>query len=126
MDRQLVKDAEAKLFKIGQDHLLTQMERSSEDGECVYRTSTGLKCVVGAMISDEHYDPELEGNCASAFEVMSAIIASQDLPFTEDSDEAGEVGITLDALQDLHDKCLESHWEEELTEFAQRMRIAVD
>jgi|ERR1043166_3582484 hypothetical protein len=47
-------------------HLLTQKERSMclNNTNCAYRGVDGLKCAVGALIPDELYTPDLEGqNC---------------------------------------------------------------
>lgn len=41
--------------------------------KCVYRSDTGLKCAIGALIPDECYDPSLEGKSASQQEVMDAL-----------------------------------------------------
>ena len=43
-------------------HLLRQGERSYEEGKgCRYRGPNGLKCPVGAALSDLEYKPEMEG-----------------------------------------------------------------
>jgi hypothetical protein len=43
-------------------HLLTQGKQSYsyERGECMYRGDGNLKCAVGALISDDEYDSEME------------------------------------------------------------------
>ena len=43
-------------------HLLTQNERAvGALGNCRYRTDTGLKCAIGCLIADEHYNSGCEG-----------------------------------------------------------------
>lgn len=49
-------------FDVVCEHLLTQKERSTNlEGECMYRGIHGRKCALGALISDESYNYELEG-----------------------------------------------------------------
>lgn len=44
-------------------HLHTQGKpaRSGDDSMCEYRTMDGLSCAVGCLISDEEYNPDMEG-----------------------------------------------------------------
>jgi len=42
-------------------HLLTQQRQSTLDGTCQYRTAEGLKCAVGCLIDDQHYNDRIEG-----------------------------------------------------------------
>ena len=45
------------------------------DGEkiCAYLNDKGSKCIVGAMISDEDYDPSIESHCAADKIVIDAL-----------------------------------------------------
>lgn len=49
-------------FDVVVEHLKTQKRRaySTYLGRCVYRSSDGLKCAVGALIRDEDYHRTLE------------------------------------------------------------------
>lgn len=47
---------------------------------CRYRTSTGIPCVVGAIIPDECYDPEMEGVQVHSLVVRDGVWAA---PATE-------------------------------------------
>lgn len=49
-------------------HLHAQGTRSCDDRKhfCVYRGANGMKCAVGALIPDEHYNPKAEGAPVSA------------------------------------------------------------
>lgn len=53
------------IFKHVGKHLLTQNEQSlvdrDTDRSCAYRGDGGLKCAVGCLITDEAYDPAIEG-----------------------------------------------------------------
>lgn len=57
-----------EIFERAIDHLLAQKQKSVQGKEeqpaemiCRYRTSEGLKCAVGCLISDELYDAHIEG-----------------------------------------------------------------
>lgn len=46
-------------------HLINQKAQSvafPDSGACMFRTSCGLKCAVGAIIPDEKYEPAMESN----------------------------------------------------------------
>lgn len=47
-----------EIFEKVRTHLLTQNAKSMIDGICLYRGPNGLKCAVGCLIEDEHFDPE--------------------------------------------------------------------
>lgn len=58
---------EQKLFDFVATHLLTQRTRSNSVeaySRCLYRGPSGLKCAIGACISDENYSTEFEGYSA--------------------------------------------------------------
>ena len=43
----------------GVNHILQQNEKSQNAEGCLYRSDSGLKCAVGALIADEFYSPAL-------------------------------------------------------------------
>lgn len=47
-------------------------------GECFYRAPDGNKCAIGQLISDEKYDPKLEGKSAYNATVFSALYPEAD------------------------------------------------
>lgn len=51
------------LFDRVVEHLYKQGRQamSAAAGGCAYRGDNGLKCAVGCLIADEHYDPRMEG-----------------------------------------------------------------
>jgi len=69
----------------------------SQYGKCFYRGKDGLKCAVGALISDENYNIDLEHNPASAEIVVEAINKSCNVRLT------GKVADYLDHVQESHD-----------------------
>ena len=68
---------------------------------CRYRGDEGACCLVGHMINDEHYSPELEGGQASHVVVLTALENSIGHVLT------GKEAIVLDHFQNyLHDDLL--------------------
>lgn len=54
-------------------HLMTQFEKSTLNGNPAYRGKDGLKGPVGVLIKDEHYSPDIEGECALETPVVNAL-----------------------------------------------------
>jgi hypothetical protein len=70
-------------------HLRKQGQRAVEDQHsdagCVYRSPEGLKCAIGALISDEDYNPNMEQLTACHQTVSKAISGlSRDTDFLSD------------------------------------------
>lgn len=62
-----------RLFNAVVTHLFKQGRPAvNKHGACMYRAPNGCKCGIGGLIPDSRYDPELEGNSASAYDVMAA------------------------------------------------------
>ena len=52
-------------FEYVLNKILEQGEPSlNKDGKCLYRGPNGLKCAAGHLISDEEYNPSMEGRGA--------------------------------------------------------------
>jgi hypothetical protein len=86
-------------------HLFAQGVRSrgkkpgSEDTGCLYRGPEGTKCAVGVLMSDEVYDPEMEGNAlALLFDPDATPDGGFELPVWMKTHFH-----LLSALQDTHD-----------------------
>jgi hypothetical protein len=79
------------------DHLIAQKRQAGGGGSCFYRTSSGLKCAIGALILDEEYDDSFEGQRVDSAEVLQALIRSGHKELAE------EVAVA-NALQALHDE----------------------
>lgn len=54
-----------EVFETAVKHLYKQGRPAYEHGDCLYRTESGLMCAVGALISDDKYDPGMENRSAS-------------------------------------------------------------
>lgn len=82
-------------------NLLVQGESSTSGGKCKYRSDTGLKCIVGWMIPDEKYVPEMDPGENSGIKCNGVVIGALGevlgRPLTSD-----EV-IQLAHLQQAHD-----------------------
>lgn len=88
--------------------------------DCMYRGPEGSRCFLGALIDDEHYDPDYEGLSPRSPQhgllVLEAITASTGIPLTLTLKD----DYFLEKLQMVHDAGDPSHWAQELTEFALR------
>lgn len=51
-----VKVVAQQVFDVVATHLFTQGKQAKEGGGCQYRTHDGLKCAVGALITDESWE----------------------------------------------------------------------
>jgi hypothetical protein len=67
-------------------HLKAQNRQASWDGACAYRTPSGLKCAIGALIDDDCYTKSLEGVAANKLELLTdvSIPLLQDLQMVHD------------------------------------------
>lgn len=52
---------EQEYFDFCYQAVMMQGLPSVTSGRCVYRGPNGLKCAIGHLISDDDYDPEMEG-----------------------------------------------------------------
>lgn len=61
------------ILDVASEHLLKQNRKSmSMDGHCLYRSPTGQKCAIGALIPDERYCISLENHVSHNPGVMKA------------------------------------------------------
>lgn len=96
------------IFDQSSNHLLKQNKKAREEYSttCRYRTNDGLMCAVGCLISDDEYDPSIEGR------------GVHDLISTYEIDVHGSVSSLLSRLQEIHDCYLPEEWEEHLAALA--------
>ena len=110
----------SKIFYKVQRHLLKQNERAEFGGHCQYRTDSGLSCAVGCLLTDEMYDPKMEGNsiaCETFADALPPIVGTQWI----------KVGLKMDLLrrlQKIHDGCDPDYWPEMLLEVKKECNIA--
>ena len=91
-------------------HLLTQLEVSATNQQCLYRMNSGLQCAVGCLIPDDQYYGALEGN--SVEHIVGQVPALQFHDF-----------YTMTQLQLLHDdawnkKRIGERWSDALVQYA--------
>lgn len=98
---------------------------------CVYRNKEGLKCAVGCLINDVHYNPEFE-NCTLFYFVSNtdeAPVAGSNL-----LRDAIERSVTfkltceqlslLDSLQRMHDFSDVANWSDRIKELASKSNLS--
>lgn len=99
------------IFYKVKEHLLKQNAKSADGADCMYRdNTTGYKCAVGCLITDENYHEHFEGVDASDDEVITAVQRSG---YPDLNDEELKL---LRELQIIHDDFDCSTWENKLTE----------
>lgn len=96
-----------QIFNKVATHLLNQNEISRDENTCMYRGPNGLKCAVGALIADKHYDPAFERGSVDDIRVLRALERSG----VEINDFTTRV---LDRLQAVHDCYEPKAWPERL------------
>jgi hypothetical protein len=107
-----------KVFSKVEAHLLTQGERSEEEGVCMYRYN-GLMCAVGCVITDEHYNTDIEGMCVHSLPYSIKVSIFKD----NDKDNI-EIGTEmLSELQDMHDMVSIYNWRSYLNKIAQEYNL---
>jgi hypothetical protein len=97
-----------EVFDRVKTHLLTQNARSHVGARCLYRGPGKLKCAVGILIKDEHFNDEFNSEPVDDRRVLEALRASG-----INVDDERLVELLID-LQTLHDKCSLTFWKEEL------------
>ena len=116
MDRQVVYSTVRK-------HLLKQKKRSVQPGSvsptgkvrCLYRSPKGLKCAIGALIDDVHFDEKWNGETVYSGAVCGAIERSLGLNLGSLDNKDIEF---LGALQAIHDEHTPANWRKCLDDFA--------
>lgn len=106
---------EQTAFNIVKNHLLTQMTKSIEGEQCLYRGPNGTKCAIGALITDEEYKRIEDARCKDlkVYEVEDLQIVSLQ-------------GLTIDFLEELqiiHDHYEVQDWKNQLETFAEKYNL---
>lgn len=107
-------------------HLLIQNKASAEDpatvagvGSCLYRGPNGLKCAVGAVITDEEYTPKMEGTCEGGGNVKSihdaGLLPARLVPHIQ----------FLTSLQSVHDHFPPTEWKDRLNGVARMYNLTI-
>jgi hypothetical protein len=103
-----------EIFDIVVAHARKQNRRALDGNSCRYRTREGLKCFAGALITDEHYLPELEGRSAYNIGVEQALTRSG----------VSETQLSLvGELQTIHDSLEPKFWEQRFEVAARKWKV---
>lgn len=102
-------------FDIMVKHLRKQGRRCMADKKCLYRGPDGMKCAVGALIPDSHYDPEMESGGAA-----EDIAGNYRIPEWDGIETA-----LLSNMQDVHDSFDPSDWERKFAAVAADFGLTV-
>jgi hypothetical protein len=95
------------------NHLLTQMERSTNEKHCLYHSGDGLKCAVGVLIEDKHYYKNIEGSTLYNSDVNNSL---QKSGINVNGDD--KMFNMLEYLQQLHDNSEPCQWRNGLKSIA--------
>lgn len=107
-----------ELFDRISKHLLNQNKRSTDHhGDCRYRGDYGLKCAVGAIISDKKYSEKIEGRIVYTSSVIEC------LPVRYQG--VGSISF-IGKLQRLHDQTAVHLWKDGLKEIAKDEGLVVN
>jgi hypothetical protein len=96
------KQVNRLVFDTVKTHLMAQKRRamSTRGDLCAYRAPNGDRCAVGCLISDNNYDPAIEGASAGDEMVMRCLDDEY-----KDADQ-----MLLVRLQDVHDNVEPFEW----------------
>lgn len=95
----LAEATPSEVFNFVAHHLLTQFRSAMEESNCRYKYN-GLACAAGCLVSDEEYDPDMEGI------PWDSLVARNRVPVAK--------GDLILALQRVHDRFEPEDWPDEL------------
>jgi len=94
-------------------HLLTQGKKASDHGgSCRYRTTQGLSCAVGCLLTDDEYSPKMEGRMVGDI--------SRSLPTRLRQHHA-----LLVRCQAIHDELAVNEWPGAIRKLAEKLGLEV-
>lgn len=114
------KEILQNLFDTIKQHLLTQNEQATriDNDDCVYRSSSGLKCAVGILIPDDEYIYTLENKG-----VTHVLENVKSLNYLQKNNKAISL---LENLQNLHDNQPVEDWPDALEEIAEEFGLTTE
>ncbi len=111
--------SEQQIFDRVGIHLLKQKQKSMDGEQCVYRAPDGLRCAVGVLIADKHYDPAFEGEGVQAISMGDLGEALQ-----KSGIATGHFPLLVE-LQEVHDAHPPSRWRKLLKALAKRKGLRI-
>lgn len=104
---------EQEVFTQVVTHLLTQGKPAFDStGQCAYRGTEGSMCAVGCIITDEEYNPGMEGQ--NVYDLLGDGLFPERLR---------EHVVLLGKLQNIHDNCGYYSWPRLLEQLANERRL---
>ena len=82
-----------------------------------------MKCAVGALIDDDHYEERFEHTTARDGFIVAAVLESYDV---DDEDEPDGIVGFLGDLQDVHDDEPAEEWKAALTSLAESYGLGTE
>lgn len=98
----------------------------NENVDCVYRTSDGNRCFIGALIPDEEYELHRDADGCSTIELKSigTLFVEKHPVVTKLFDDTCTMDF-LERLQGIHDVDSPELWKSELTSFAESHNLTI-
>ena len=115
-----------EIFDKVANHLITQNRKSIDDSgnyDCVYRAYNGDMCAVGCLITDSHYNPDMEGESVYDGQVMQALSDSLEISIDYLKVNKSPVIEMLSELQHAHDYLDPEEWRADLVRVAHLFKI---
>lgn len=101
-------NSQQEVFDAVVKHAEQMIEPSIDAGGCLYRSQNGNKCLVGALIRDSEYSPEMDGDRDTAGACVESLYVRGILPeYLEPFLEL------LKHCQYAHDRCASSYSKQE-------------
>lgn len=117
MSHHTPKLTDQQIFDRTARHLLKQGKKSRDTEHCLYRGPNGLRCPVGALISNRCYRPGMEGvGASSLFNCFEANMNACGL-------YASHKGI-LEVIQDVHDSQNARSWRRYLGQVGNELNLS--
>lgn len=70
----------------------------ADSHRCAYRAGDGLRCLVGELIPDEHYDPGMEGASVSDLDIVMGRWCAEVSDYTGESADEAALAACLNAM----------------------------
>lgn len=104
------------IFNKAARHLIQQNCKAFHKNatSCAYRSPTGLKCAVGALISQKNYKMQMEGESVSTL-ILNDLLPGHLVPYKQ----------LLEMLQEVHDDYNPWDWKRQLRHVANEFNLQI-
>lgn len=121
----MIKDKMQEMYNRVKHHLLTQNQKSVNGGNgCYYRSDSGLKCAIGALIPDKDYKKIMDdsGDVSTNYYVRKVLIDEFGL-LNSTPDDRHEFMVLARKLQGVHDTVRCENWHIQLATAANDYKL---